>query len=74
MNATVFFTLQEVDGAVLQDHVALGAAAARAGLDDDVAALMLTLPSTLGLFEQQILEVTQRVHDAGAQVMVMGPT
>jgi glycine dehydrogenase subunit 2 len=39
-----------------------------AKLDDDVAALMLTLPSTLGLFEQQILEVTQRVHDAGAQV------
>lgn len=39
-----------------------------AKLDDDVAALMLTLPSTLGLFEQQIIQVTRRVHDAGAQV------
>ncbi len=39
-----------------------------ATLDDDVAALMITLPTTLGLFEQRILEVTQRVHDAGGQV------
>ena len=39
-----------------------------AKLDDDVAALMLTLPTTLGLFEQRILDVTQRVHDAGGQV------
>ncbi len=32
---------------------------------DDVAAFMLTQPSTLGLFDNNILEVVQMVHDAG---------
>lgn len=31
----------------------------------DTAALMLTNPSTLGLFESQIVEIAQIVHDAG---------
>lgn len=35
-------------------------------LGDDVACLMLTNPSTLGLFERQILEVARLVHEAGA--------
>ena len=43
-----------------------------AKLDDSVAALMLTLPSTLGLFERRILEVTSRVHAAGGQVYCDG--
>ncbi|MBX6377553.1 MAG: aminomethyl-transferring glycine dehydrogenase subunit GcvPB, partial [Clostridia bacterium] len=34
-------------------------------LDDDVAALMLTNPNTLGLFETRILEVAERVHASG---------
>jgi glycine dehydrogenase subunit 2 len=37
-----------------------------AALDETVAAIMLTVPNTLGLFERRILEVTQRVHSAGA--------
>jgi glycine dehydrogenase subunit 2 len=37
-----------------------------AKLNDDVAALMLTNPNTLGLFEKDILEIAKRVHDAGA--------
>ncbi len=37
-----------------------------ATLDETVAAIMLTVPNTLGLFERRILEVTQRVHSAGA--------
>ena len=42
-------------------------AAALAGeLDGSVAALMLTLPNTLGLWEQGIEECAQRVHEAGA--------
>lgn len=41
-------------------------AALRARLDDDVAAFMLTNPSTCGLFEDEILEQAQAVHDAGA--------
>ena len=34
-------------------------------LDDDVAALMLTNPNTLGIFEQDICEIADLVHDAG---------
>jgi len=33
--------------------------------DDTVAGLMLTNPNTLGLFEEHVLEVAQRVHDCG---------
>ena len=39
--------------------------ALRAALNDDVAALMLTNPNTLGLFEEDILEIAAAVHDAG---------
>lgn len=34
-------------------------------LDDEVAALMLTNPSTLGLFEENIEEISELVHNAG---------
>lgn len=34
-------------------------------LNDDVAALMLTNPSTLGLFEDNIEEIARLVHEAG---------
>ncbi|GAC1324831.1 MAG: aminomethyl-transferring glycine dehydrogenase subunit GcvPB [Chloroflexota bacterium] len=40
----------------------------RAALDDRVVGLMLTNPNTLGLFEKQLREVTQAVHDAGGLV------
>ncbi len=36
-----------------------------AELDDEVAALMLTNPNTLGLFEENILEIAQMVHKVG---------
>lgn len=35
-------------------------------LDEETACLMLTNPNTLGLFEEDILEVTKRVHAKGA--------
>ena len=34
-------------------------------LDDSVAAMMMTNPNTLGLFEQQIPEITKLVHECG---------
>ncbi|CAH0119479.1 putative glycine dehydrogenase (decarboxylating) subunit 2 [Paenibacillus sp. CECT 9249] len=37
----------------------------RAAAGSDTAALMLTNPSTLGLFEAQIVEIARIVHDAG---------
>ena len=40
--------------------------ALKAALDGDVAAFMLTNPNTCGLFEDEIIEQAQAVHDAGA--------
>ncbi len=44
-----------VDLQVLKDH-----------LDDETACLMLTNPNTLGLFEEEIQEITKAVHEKGA--------
>jgi glycine dehydrogenase subunit 2 len=46
--------------------------ALRAVLTPDVAALMLTNPNTLGLFEEQITEVARAVHNVGAQLYLDG--
>jgi glycine dehydrogenase subunit 2 len=37
----------------------------RAALDTDVAGIMLTNPNTLGLFEEDIVEIAAAVHDVG---------
>ncbi|WP_178917541.1 aminomethyl-transferring glycine dehydrogenase subunit GcvPB [Natronomonas gomsonensis] len=39
--------------------------ALEAALTEDTAALMLTNPNTLGLFERDITEISEMVHDAG---------
>jgi len=44
---------------------AIDLAALKAVLDDEVAGLMLTNPSTLGLFEENIVEIARLVHEAG---------
>jgi glycine dehydrogenase subunit 2 len=51
----------QVDIAVLRQKV-----------DEDVAALMLTNPSTLGIFEQQIREIAQILHAKGALLYMDG--
>jgi len=38
----------------------------RKNVGDDTAALMLTNPNTLGLFEKEILKISEMIHDAGA--------
>ena len=40
--------------------------------DTEVAALMVTNPNTLGLFERDILQITQVLHDHGALVYMDG--
>jgi len=35
-------------------------------LDDSVAAIMMTNPNTLGLFEEQVLEISKIMHDNGS--------
>lgn len=41
-------------------------------LNEDTAALMLTIPNTLGLFESEILEIAKRVHEVGALLYMDG--
>jgi glycine dehydrogenase subunit 2 len=41
-------------------------------MDEDVAAIMLTNPNTLGLFEEQIAEIAKIVHSKGGQVYCDG--
>src|SRR3990170_2832849 len=41
-------------------------------LDTDCAALMLTNPNTLGLFEKDIAEISKLAHDAGALLYMDG--
>jgi len=46
--------------------------ALKAVLDDETAGLMLTNPSTLGLFEKNITEISRLVHEAGGLVYYDG--
>jgi glycine dehydrogenase subunit 2 len=48
------------------DHGGIDLESLRAALGDDTAALMITNPSTLGIFEEQIAQVIASVRDAGA--------
>src|SRR6202453_113190 len=41
-------------------------------VDDDVAALMLTNPNTLGVFEEQITRIAEILHAKGAQLYMDG--
>jgi glycine dehydrogenase subunit 2 len=41
-------------------------------LDSDVAAFMITVPNTLGMFEPRIVEITEMCHAKGAQVYMDG--
>jgi len=46
--------------------------ALRAVVGDDTAAMMITNPSTLGVFEAEIAEAAEIVHDAGGQMYYDG--
>jgi glycine dehydrogenase subunit 2 len=50
----------------------LSAAAVRERMDEDVAALMVTNPNTLGLFEEDIQEIAAVVHERGGLVYMDG--
>src|SRR5439155_6539332 len=47
------------------DRGLVDVAALRDRLDDDVAGIMLTNPNTLGLFEEDIVEIAAAVHEVG---------
>ncbi len=57
-----------VDGLLSADSVR----AAIAAHPDDIAGLMITNPSTLGIFEEQVCDITAAVHAAGGLVYMDG--
>ncbi len=50
----------------------IDAEAVRRAMDDDVAAIMVTNPNTLGLFEREIMQVAEAVHSRGGLVYLDG--
>jgi glycine dehydrogenase subunit 2 len=54
------------------EHATVDLGALGKALDERTAAVMLTVPNTLGLFEPRIREVTALAHQAGAQVYMDG--
>jgi glycine dehydrogenase subunit 2 len=53
-------------------HATVDIGVLRRALDDRTAAVMLTVPNTLGLFESRAREITGLAHEAGAQVYMDG--
>ncbi|MDW8367984.1 MAG: aminomethyl-transferring glycine dehydrogenase subunit GcvPB, partial [Abditibacteriales bacterium] len=47
-------------------------AAMRKALSEEVAAIMMTSPNTLGVFESEVLEISRMAHDAGALMYLDG--
>ena len=62
----------EVGSLKSNDQGLLDPAVVSKTMDENVAALMLTNPNTLGLFEKDILEITRIVHDKGGLVYCDG--
>ncbi|MFI4874798.1 MAG: aminomethyl-transferring glycine dehydrogenase subunit GcvPB [Blastopirellula sp. JB062] len=58
-------TVRTVDGAVDMEDL-------RSKLNDQVAVFMITNPSTLGLFETQMAEIAEAVHQAGGLIYLDG--
>ncbi len=56
------FSVEEVPS---NDRGMVDVDALRSTLDETVAGIMLTVPNTLGIFEERILEITEAVHAAG---------
>ncbi len=64
--ATAAFMGYRVKTVAARDDGTVAAATVRDALGPEVAAIMLTNPNTCGLFEPEIVEIADAVHDAGA--------
>ena len=64
--ATAAFLGYTVKPVPAKDDGTVDVEAVKAALSPEVAAIMLTNPNTCGLFEPQVIEIAQAVHDAGA--------
>ncbi|MBT4709991.1 MAG: aminomethyl-transferring glycine dehydrogenase subunit GcvPB [Alphaproteobacteria bacterium] len=63
--ATATLCGYKVDPVPGNDRGRIDLSAVKAKLGDDVAAIMLTNPNTLGLFEDEVLEVAEAIHSVG---------
>ena len=64
--ATAAFLGYTVEPVPAKDDGTVDVEAVKAALSPEVAAIMLTNPNTCGLFEPQVIEIAQAVHEAGA--------
>ena len=64
--ATAAFMGYVVKSVPAKSDGTVSAAAVKAALTSEVAAIMLTNPNTCGLFEPEIVEIARAVHEAGA--------
>ena len=64
--ATAAFLGYTVKPVPAKDDGTVDVAAVKAALSPEVAAIMLTNPNTCGLFEPQVIEIAEAVHEAGA--------
>jgi glycine dehydrogenase subunit 2 len=64
--ATAAFLGYQVKSIPARPDGTVDVAAVKAALSPEVAAIMLTNPNTCGLFERDILEIAEAVHNAGA--------
>jgi glycine dehydrogenase subunit 2 len=70
--ATAIIAGYEVQNITSNDEGQIDIEHFREQVTDDVAALMLTNPSTLGIFEQQIPEIAEILHAKGALLYMDG--
>src|ERR1700758_378338 len=70
--ATAVIAGYEVENIKSETHGQIDVDKLREQVDGDVAALMLTNPSTLGIFEQQIPEIAEILHAKGALLYMDG--
>ena len=64
--ATAAFLGYSVKAVPARPDGTVDVAAVKAALSPEVAAIMLTNPNTCGLFEREIIEIADAVHEAGA--------
>ena len=64
--ATAAFLGYSVKPIPARDDGTVDVEAVQAALTPDVAAIMLTNPNTCGLFEPQVIEIAEAIHEAGA--------
>jgi glycine dehydrogenase subunit 2 len=70
--ATAVIAGYEVENIKSESHGQIDIPKLRQLVNEDVAALMITNPSTLGIFEQQIAEIAEILHAKGALLYMDG--